>query len=61
MNSTKADRDRIKELNGLYVGLLDSDEIESLDRCISDHVAIKDYNHVGGFLELAKVKIISHD
>ena len=56
MKSTQHDRDIIKEANGLYVGMLHNDEIEALNRCVSDGVAIRDYNHAGGELGLAKVK-----
>jgi hypothetical protein len=58
MQSTHEDRERVKEMEGLYVGMLDPNEIEILDRCISDGVAIKDYNHAGGILGLAKIKTI---
>lgn len=59
MKSTKADREKVKYLDGLYVGMLEPDEIESLNRCVADHVAIRDYDHIGGSLGLSKVKIIN--
>ncbi len=59
MESTKADRDIVLKLAGLYENFLDSDEIESLDKCVADGFAIRDYSHAGGvFLGLAKVKLV---
>ena len=57
MKSTQHDRDIIKDANGLYVGMLHNDEIEALNRCVSDGVAIREYNILG----LAKVKYIYGD
>jgi hypothetical protein len=58
MISSAADRELIKHVNGLYIGFLDSEELDSLDRCIQDKVALRDYDNPGGILGLAKVKYI---
>jgi len=55
-NSTEADRQLIRKLNGLYVGQLDDDEMESFRRCVKDRVAVNDYGHPGGLFNLAKIR-----
>ena len=59
MNSTKADREKIQEIDGLYIGLLDKYELESFERCIQDKLARRDYTGTGGLLGLAKVKCLN--
>ena len=55
--STEADRNRIRELDGLYAGQLTTDELESFNRCIQDGKACRDYNHPAGFfVGVAKVR-----
>lgn len=58
MESTNADRETTQHVNGLYVGMLNDDELESFERCIQDQIALRDYDGPGGFLGLAKVKFI---
>lgn len=51
-----SDLDRI---DGLYVGMLDEDELKLFERARKDGDAIRSYDHVAGaVLGLAKVKII---
>lgn len=57
MKSTKADRDAVRRLNGLYVGQLTNDELESFNRCVDDGTAHRSYQGVSGLLGLAKVVI----
>ena len=56
---TNADKDLIRPLDGLYVGMLSSDELASLDECIQAGYAIKDYSSPAGIIGLAKVKILN--
>lgn len=56
-HSTHADRDLIRNLNGICVSLLDENELESLDKCIKDNYAIMDFSGINGLLGLPKVKI----
>ena len=56
---TSADKELINNLNGLYVGMLDNGEIESFNKCVKEGYAVRDYNHQGGILGLAKVKVIN--
>lgn len=58
MHSTPLDIELVKHLHGLYVGLLYKDEVEAFERCVKDNLAIRDYEHTGGDLGLAKVKWI---
>jgi hypothetical protein len=61
MKSTKADIERMKELEGLYVGQLDKDETEMLNRCVSDNIAMRDYDNPAWMLGLAKVKVLNDE
>ncbi len=56
MESTNADRETTKHVDGLYIGMLDADEMESFNQCVKDEIACRDYSGPGGLLGLAKVK-----
>jgi hypothetical protein len=57
MNSTQADRDILKNIDGLYYHLLTEDEIESLNRCIKDNLATRSYEGVGGIIGFSKARM----
>jgi hypothetical protein len=59
MESSKADRDLIKNVDGLYYHFLDDDEKESLEKCIKDKFAIRSYEGIGALMGLSKVRVIS--
>ena len=57
--ASEADRELIRDLNGLYIGQLTPTELESLGRCIAEGSAIQDYSGlVGFFVGVGKVKFI---
>ena len=47
----------ITQLKGLFVGMLDEDEMREFRHAVKDGLAYRDYDHAGGFLGLAKVGI----
>lgn len=49
--------EKIKNQGGMYVGMLDDDELECFDLLCSVGRASRDYEHAGGLLGLAKVKL----
>ena len=56
--STDADYEAISRANGLYVGMLSDDEIESLNRLIADGKAEKYYHSTAAALMgLPKVRV----
>lgn len=46
------------DIDGLYVGMLDADELRWFEEQIAVGNARRDYDHPGGLLGLAKVKIL---
>lgn len=50
--------DEVKRLDGFYVGFLDDEEIEMFDLCVEAGIAARDFNHPGGVMGLAKVKML---
>jgi len=58
MNSTQANRDLIRSFNGYHVGTLSDEEIESFNRFILDGFAKRVYEGTGGFMGLAKVRVV---
>jgi len=58
MKSTQADREIVKTNDGLYVGSLTDDEIESFDRCVADNLASRQYSGDITPFGLAKVKYL---
>jgi hypothetical protein len=48
----------VRGLHGLYVGMLTPEEKEAFERLIPLGHTGRDYRHVGGFLGLAKVRVI---
>lgn len=49
---------RIEEMDGMFVGLLDDDEIAILNQAISDGKARRAYVGAAGFMGLAKVELL---
>ena len=56
--STQADRELIREVDGLYVGSLTDEEMESFNRCIADGFAQRTYEGPAGLMGLAKIKVL---
>jgi len=48
----------LDRLDGLYVGLLDSDELAVFEQAIKDGKACRSYEGPGGMLGLSKVKLL---
>lgn len=49
---------RLHEMEGLFVGLLRDEELEEFDRAVREGRARLSYEGAGGFLGLAKVRLI---
>jgi len=61
IKSTEADRETIRRVNGLYVGMLSNSEIGSFERCIADGYAKRSYSSAGGLLlGLSVVEFLDH-
>jgi hypothetical protein len=61
MNSTNADIETTKRLDGMFVGMLTNEEIDSFDRCVMDGIATRSYEGAGGFMGLAKVRVVHNE
>lgn len=48
----------LEYLDGIFVGMLDADEIALLDKAVEEGVAWRSYEGVGGLLGLAKVRLV---
>lgn len=48
----------LHEMDGMFVGLLDDDEIAEFDRAVKAGKARRSYEGAGGFMGLAKVRLI---
>ena len=59
-NSTHADQEIVRNLDGIYVGLLNDDELESFHKCIEDKLAYQSYEGLGALYGLSKVKFIKY-
>lgn len=49
---------RLDEMDGMLVGMLDDEEIAEFDRAVKDGKARRSYEGAGGFMGLAKVRLI---
>ena len=48
----------LHEMDGMFVGLLDNNEIAEFERAVEDGKARRSYEGAGGFMGLAKVRLI---
>ena len=51
----------IKAMDGLFVGMLDVEQLARFEEGISEGIARRIYEGVGGFMGLAKVKCLISD
>ncbi|MCP4410753.1 MAG: hypothetical protein GY807_24035 [Gammaproteobacteria bacterium] len=54
-------RELLSGANGLYVGILDEDEIQALNILEEAGEAMRSYEGPGGFLGLSKVRLLQRD
>jgi len=59
--SERSDLALIRHLDGIYVGLLDGQDLEAFERCCKAGTARRSYEGVAGFLSLAKVRIVGNE
>jgi len=57
MESSKEDFEIVRRMNGIFVGMLSDREIEALNRCVIDGLAVRSYEGGGGFMGLAKARL----
>ncbi|UFS77183.1 hypothetical protein LPB73_07345 [Tardiphaga sp. 37S4] len=50
--------DTLHRIDGLYVGMLDADELELFDSACKRNEASRCYDHAGGIMGLAKVRLV---
>jgi hypothetical protein len=55
--SSEADKEVVRNLEGIYTGILSEDELDSLDRCIKDGYAYISFEGIQSLLGLSKVRI----
>ena len=51
-------RARVERLNGFYVGSLSDEQMIAFNELVKAGWAIRDYNHAGSIMGLAKVKLL---
>jgi hypothetical protein len=51
-------RDTLHRISGLFVGMLDKDELEVFDEACRRHQAVRSYEGGAGLMGLAKVRLI---
>ncbi len=49
----------LAQINGFFVGLLSDDELAAFNEAVAQGAAIRSYEGVGGFMGMAKVRLIS--
>jgi len=47
----------LSRINGLFVGLLDQEELEIFNEACRRHEAVRSYEGAGGLMGLAKVRV----
>ena len=52
----QTDDEVLDAINGLYVGMLDDEEMDFFNQCVQDGLAYRSYEGTAGLLGLAKVK-----
>lgn len=50
--------DDLSRINGLFVGQLDASELKMFEQAVMDGRAYRSYEGGGGFLGLAKVRLV---
>lgn len=58
LHLTPEEVERVRELDGLYVGVLTQDELALFDVAVAQGLARRFYDGVGGFLGCAKVDFL---
>lgn len=49
----------LERMEGLFVGQLDEHEMRTFERAVQDGEAVRSYEGAGGFMGLAKVRLLS--